>query len=118
MGPIEEALREKFCPMLFRGEEVTADFQNILGHIIKFGGLGIPDPQLSAESAYNTSKAASGELVESLLGGSALNYIGHRAYIRKSSLVAIHEKIHVELGELARGKELEAGRRTREKRHP
>ena len=59
MGPIEEILREKFSPALFGEEEINADFRKILGHSAKHGGLGIHDPQLSAESAYNTSKAAS-----------------------------------------------------------
>ena len=60
VGPIGEALRETFFPMLFREEEVGADFRKILGHSIKRGGLGIPEPRSSAESAYNTSKVASG----------------------------------------------------------
>ena len=77
MGPIEEALREKFFPALFGGKEINANFQKILGRSVKHGGLGIPDPRFSAESAYNTSKAASGELIDSILGGSALNYVGH-----------------------------------------
>ena len=47
MGTIEEALREKFIPALFRGEEINTDFWKILGHSVKHGGLGIPDPQLS-----------------------------------------------------------------------
>ena len=85
MGPIEEALREKFSPLLFGGEEITADFRKILGHSVKHGGLGIPEPRLSAESAYNTSKAASRELIDSILGGSVLNYVGHRACVRKAS---------------------------------
>ena len=68
MGPLEEALREKFFPSLFGGEEITAKFWRILGHSVKHGGLDIPDPRLSAESAYNTSKEASRELVDSLLG--------------------------------------------------
>ena len=51
MGTIEEALREKFFPSLFGGEDITADFRKILGHSVKHGGLGIPDPRLSAESA-------------------------------------------------------------------
>ena len=51
MGPIEEALREKFPPSLFGGEEIDTDFRKILGHIVKHGGLVIPDPRLSAESA-------------------------------------------------------------------
>ena len=59
MGPIEEALREKFFPALFGGEEINANFRKILGHSVKHRGLGITDPQLSADSAYNTSKAAS-----------------------------------------------------------
>ena len=60
MGPIEEALREKFFPALFRGEDIAADFRQILGHSVKHGRLGIMDPRLSSETAYNTSKAASG----------------------------------------------------------
>ena len=51
MGPIEEALREKLSPLLFGGEEITAEFGKILGHSVNHGGLGIPDPRLSAECA-------------------------------------------------------------------
>ena len=51
MGPIEEALREKIPSSLFGGEEIGADFRKILGHGVKHGGLGIPDPRLSAECA-------------------------------------------------------------------
>ena len=100
MGLIEEALREKFSPLLFGGEEITADFQKILGHSVKHGGLGITEPQLSAECAYNTSKADSRELVESLLGGSILNYVGHGACVRKASQLARLCKRIVELSEI------------------
>ena len=110
MGPIEEALREKMFTALFEGEKITADFRKILGHSVKHGGLGIPDPRLSAESAYNTYKAASGELVDSLLGGSALNYVGHRACAHKTSLAERCEKMHVELSELNRRKDLAGGK--------
>ena len=79
VGPIEEALREKCFPSLFGGEEIDTDFRKILGHGVKHGGLGIPDPRQSAESAYNTSKAASRELVDSILRGTVLNYVVHRA---------------------------------------
>ena len=81
MGPIEEALREKFFPSLFGGEDINAKFWKILGHSVKHGGLGIPHPRLSAGSAYNTSKVASRELVDYLLGGSVLNFVGHRACV-------------------------------------
>ena len=97
MGPIEEALREKLFPSLFGGEEITANFWKILGHSVNHGGLVIPDPRLSSESAYNTSKAARRELVDSLLGGSVLNYIGHRACLRKASQTARLRKKSVEI---------------------
>ena len=60
MGIIEEALRETFFPALLGGGGVNADFCKILGHSVKRGRLGISDPRLSVESAYNTSKAACG----------------------------------------------------------
>ena len=100
MGPIEEALREKPPPSLFGGEEITADFRKILCHSVKHGGLGIPYPWQSAECAYNTSKAASRELVDSLLGGSVLNYVGHRACVRKASQSARLSKQIAEMLEL------------------
>ena len=93
MGLIEEALREKIFPSLFRGEEIDADFRKILGHGVKHGGLSIPDPRQSAESAYNTSKAASRELVDSLLGGSVLNYVGHRSCVRTASLLLPYKQL-------------------------
>ena len=46
MGPIDEALSEKFSPALFRGEEINADFWQILGHSVNNGGLGITEPWL------------------------------------------------------------------------
>ena len=109
IGPIEEALREKSFPAIFGEEEINANFWQILGHSVKHGGLGIPDPRLSAESVYNTSKAASRELVDSLLGGSALTYVGHRACVRKASLATRRAKMHVDLGDMARQKELAGG---------
>ena len=109
MGPIEEALREKSSPALFGGEEINANFWKILGHSVNHGGLGIPNPRLLSESAYNTSKANIGELVESILGGSVLNYVGHRACVRKASLAARRANISVELGEVFRRQELAGG---------
>ena len=44
MGPIEEALRDKFFPALFWGEEINTNFWRILGRSLKHGGLSIPDP--------------------------------------------------------------------------
>ena len=52
---------------------------------MKNGGLGIPDPQLLTECAYNTFKSASEFLVGSLLRGTELNYVAYKACIRISS---------------------------------
>ena len=82
------------------GKDINTNFRKILGHIVKHGGLGIPDPRRSAESAYNTSKAAGGELVEYLLGGSAINYVGHRACVRGASAGERKERKQVDLSEL------------------
>ena len=116
MGPIEEARRDKLFPSLFGGEEITADFRKILGHSIKHGGLGIPDPRQSAECDYITSKAASRELVDSLLGGSVLNYLGHRACVRKASQSARLSKRVVEMPELYDRQE-QAGQQQKNRLH-
>ena len=50
MGPFEEALREKFFPTIFGGEEINADSWKIIGHSIKHGGFGITEPRLSGDS--------------------------------------------------------------------
>ena len=103
------ALREKIFPAPFRGDDINTNFRKILGRSVRNGGLGIPDPQFSAKSAYNTSKAASRELIDSLLGRSALNYVDHRAIVRKASLAARCANIHVKIGDLARRKYLAGG---------
>ena len=82
-----------------KGNDLT-DFRKILGHGVKHGGLGIPDPRLSEECAYNTSKAASRELVDSFLGVSVLNYVGHRACVRKASQLVRLSKNIAEMSEM------------------
>ena len=109
MGPIEEALREKFFPALFGEEEISADFRKILGHRVNHGGLGIPEPRFSVECAYNTSKAASRELEDSLLGGSVLNCLGHRSCVRKARQTARRSKMSVDLSEVFRLQDLAGG---------
>ena len=85
MGPIEDTLREAFLPVLFGGGEVSTNLREIQGHSVKRGGLGIPDPCLSEERAYNTSKSASEVLIGSILGGTDLNYVVHKGWIRRAS---------------------------------
>ena len=92
-----------------RGEEIDADFQKILGHSVKHGGFGIPEPWLAADSVYNTSKADSGELLDSLLEGTALNNVGHMSSVRGASVGTRKERKHVETAEFSRQKELAGG---------
>ena len=104
MSPVEEAIQETFFPALCGGEYINADFRKILGHSFKHCGLGIPDPRLLAESEFNTSKAASRELVYSLLEGTALNYVGHRACVLRASAGARKDQKQVEMADLDRQK--------------
>ena len=83
-------------PRAIGREEIDADFRKIIGHSVKHAGLYIPDHRLSVDSAYRTSKSASGGLVDYILGGSALNHVGHRECVPKSSAGAIKERKHVE----------------------
>ena len=64
---------------------------------------------MSEECAYNTSKAASRELVDSLLGGSVLDYVGHRAYVHKVSLMVRLRKKSVELSKIFNRQEKAGG---------
>ena len=109
MGPIEDALREAFFPEIFRGKDVSANFSETLGRSMKRGGLGIPDSCLSAEHVYNTSKAASKVLVGSLLGGTNLNYVAHKASVCRSSAYGQKQQEFSYIEALTRRKELADG---------
>ena len=84
MGTIDDALREAFLTALSGREEISADLRKILGHSVKRGGLGIPYPNLSVEHGHNTSKASSEIVIGSLIGGTKLNYILHKLFVRKA----------------------------------
>ena len=76
---------------------------------MKCGGLGIPNPRLLADRAYNISKSASEVLVGSLLGGTYINYVAHKWYVcRASSDRRKHQKF-LEMEVLMRQKELANG---------
>ena len=60
--------------------------------------------------------AASRELVESLLGGSVLNYVGHRACVHKASETARQTKMSVELAKISKNQE-QAGGQDRNRLH-
>ena len=84
---------------------------------MKHGGLGIPDPWLLAERAYNTSKAAIEVLVGSLLGGTYLNHVGHTACVRRSSADARENQEYSEIKVLNRRNNLADGAGLNHLRH-
>ena len=102
IDPIEYALIEAFFLTLFRREEVNADLREILGHSVKHGGLGIPDPFLLAYCVYNTYKSASEVLVGSLLGSTHRNYIYHKSCVCRSIAEAQKQWEYLEMEILTR----------------
>ena len=106
MGAIVDALREAFFPVLFGGEEVRYDLREILGRSVKCGRLGIPDPRLLAERAYNTSNAACEVLEGSLVGGTDINYVTHKGGICRASADGQKQRELVEKAVISRRKDL------------
>ena len=70
---------------------------------------GVTCPRLSVDNAYNTSMAACGELVGSLLGSTELNYVGHIACVCRTSEGTRKEGYYLQMTELARQKGLAGG---------
>ena len=106
MGPIEDSLRDAFFPALFGGEEASSNFRDILGHSVKHGGLGIPEYQMLAECANNTSNAAREVLVGSLLGGNNLNDIEHKSCMCRSGAEAQKQQEYSEIEIVTRRKDM------------
>ena len=76
---------------------------------MKYRGLGIPDPCLSAESAYTTYESASEVLVGSLLGVTDLNYVEYKYCVRRSSADTWKHREYLDTAGLIRRKELTDG---------
>ena len=53
------------------------DLRDILGHVVKHGGFGFPDPSNLADRGHATYAKACEALVDSLLEGADLNYVRH-----------------------------------------
>ena len=82
MEILEAALREAFFHSLFGGEEVNDDLREFLGHSVKHGGLGIPEPRRTAVWGHETSVTSCEALLESLLGVSDHNCVGNWYCVR------------------------------------
>ena len=76
---------------------------------MKHGVFGIPETWLLAKHAYNTSKTASESLVGSLLGGTDLNYVEHKYFIRRLSVYGWKHREYLETEVLTRSKDMANG---------
>ena len=76
---------------------------------MKCGGLGIPDPRLLAERAYNTSKSASEVPIGLRIGGTDLKYVAHKYCVRISSVDGWKQREFWDTKALTRSKELADG---------
>ena len=78
---------EAFFRSLFGGEEVNDGLREILGHSVKHGGLGIPEPRSTAVWGNETSVTSCEALLESLLGVSDHNCVGNWYCVRTDRVV-------------------------------
>ena len=87
MGPVEEALANKFLPKLMDMKRISVRLRNILALGTKRAGLEIPNPTETVDENHRTSRARSERLVGSLIKVEALSASEHRAcvwsYIRE-----------------------------------
>ena len=81
---MEKALREHFLPALLAEESISDTQRDILSLPVKFAGLSIPNPAVSADGKFRDSAGASADLVRILRGqGGSLNVKEFTADIRK-----------------------------------
>ena len=52
--PVEKALREEFLPDLFFGVEVHMTGWTIMGFLVKYAGIEIPEPNQTAQGNWTT----------------------------------------------------------------
>ena len=85
MGPVEEALANKFLPKLLGLQSISERLRKQLSPEVNRAGLQIPDPMEAADKSYRTLQVCCERLVEYLLTGEALSTEEHRACVRRGS---------------------------------
>ena len=63
MDPIDRSLVEALFLDIFDGQEVGGGLRDILGHSVKCGGLGIPNPITSSVRRHSMSDASCNNLL-------------------------------------------------------
>ena len=85
MGPVEEALENKFLSKLMGLQSISGRLMKLLDLGSKRTRIRIPNTTEATEEIQLTSLAYSERLVESLLSGESLSKIEHRECLRRSS---------------------------------
>ena len=77
-APLEAVIAEEFLPALLNGQRPTAEERELYSMPVKYGGLGISDPTVTADSAFATSRAASDHLAAAIKGEGEFNIAQHQ----------------------------------------
>ena len=75
MGPVEEALANKFLPKLLGLQSISGGLRKLLALGAKRSGLGIPDLEEAADEIHQKSQVYSEHLVDYLLTGEAISTV-------------------------------------------
>ena len=65
-GPLEEAIRENFIPALI-GRKISDLERRILALPVRLGGIGIPNPTITADTEYNISASICQNLADAII---------------------------------------------------
>ncbi len=91
-APLEEAIAEKFLPKLF-GVEVSIQDRGLYELPIRFAGLGIPNPVITADAAHQTSRKCAEYLATSIRNQATSFDVGaHRACVQVNRQEARSER--------------------------
>ena len=85
MGPVEEALTNKFLLKLLGLQSILGRLRKLLALGFKRAGIGIPNLTEAAGNSSKTSQACCERLVESLLTGETLSTAEHRAWVQQGN---------------------------------
>ena len=81
LAPVEAAIRMLLIPALLQVKpgDVKNELHTLQSHGFKTGGKNLRNPGTGADRLFQASEDASGVLMVSLLGGTALDSVTHRA---------------------------------------
>ena len=87
LGVIEKTIRQKLLPAL-TGQQVISDtLRSVASLPVRFGGLGIDNPEHSADSEYSFSKFITEDLSSAVLGQHETFQVNKNQQTEKSSII-------------------------------